>query len=58
MTNSQQALTYLSGQINEKKQLVEWIRTREDFTASDERTIQSLKQEMRELLNIIELLIK
>ena len=58
MTKKQEVLTTFAKQILDKKDLVEFIKTKEDISPMDEITIADIKDEIRVLLNAIDLIIE
>ena len=58
MTKRQEVLTTLAKQILDKKSLVEFIKNKEEISPMDEITIADVKDEIRILLNAIDLIIE
>ena len=58
MTKKQEVLTTFAKQILDKKDLVEFIKNKEEVSPMDEITIADVKSEIRVLLNAIDLIIE
>ena len=57
MTKEQEVLVYLSKQINDKKAMVEFTRKKETKGALDDILNEDRKEEIRTLLNAMELIL-
>ena len=57
MTKEQKVLVYLSKQINDKKAMVEFTRKKETKGALDDILNEDRKEEIRTLLNAMELIL-
>jgi hypothetical protein len=57
MTKEQEVLVYLSKQINDKKAMVEFTRKKEIKGALDDILNEDRKEEIRTLLNAMELIL-
>jgi len=57
MTKKQAVLVYLSKQINEKKALVEYVNKKSNKSAMDEILNEDTKEEIRTLLNAMDLIL-
>ena len=57
MTKKQEVLVYLSKQINDKKALVEYVKTKPYLSPMDEMLNDDRKQEIRTLLTAMDLIL-